>query len=128
MFTPRELDLKSLTLHQLVVTKIRSEPELFFQVRERLEQFAATAAPQSAPYIARWLSAFDRGMEEALCLAIEDTERGQVMRSCSPFSGVLTEVERLNFLRRWVLSRDSARNAPLVTPCDAVMARRRSPC
>ena len=112
MFTPRELDLKSLTLHQLVVAKIRSEPELFFQVRERLEQVAAKATPQSALYIARWLSAFDSGMEDALCLAIEDTERGQVMRSCSPFSGVLSEVERLSFLRTWASSRDSARNAP----------------
>jgi len=108
MFTPRELDLKSLALHQLVVAKIRSEPALFYQVRERLEVLAATAAPQAMPRLLQWLSAFDSGIEEALRLAVEDTEHGQVMRSCSPFNGVLSEPERLEFLRTWPALRNSA--------------------
>lgn len=58
--------------------------------------------PSVSIYLLQWLDILDRGIEEALAVAVEDTERGQVLRSASPFAGVLTEDERLAFLKAWL--------------------------
>jgi len=98
MYTPRELDLRSLRLHQLVAQKIRADPALFSVVRETVERQLTNSMPSVSIYLLQWLDILDRGIEEALAVAVEDTERGQVLRSASPFAGVLTEDERRAFL------------------------------
>jgi hypothetical protein len=94
-------DLRSLHLHKLVAEKIRAQPSLFEQIRERLERRLATASPPASAYMVRWLVIFDRGIEHALREAVEDTEQGQLLRSATPFAGVLTDYERSRFLLDW---------------------------
>lgn len=105
MFSPRDLDLKSLALHELVAQKIRANPLLFSKARDTLERMAARndGAPQT--YAEEWIAAFDQGIEAALAIATSDTERGQAMRAASPFAGILTENERLDFLKAWAARR-----------------------
>lgn len=105
MHTPRELDRKSLELHRLAVQKIKADPALFHLVQERLTRFMARTSAASSPYLMEWQSILDQGMDVALSVAVEDSERAQVLRSSSPFAGVLDEEERLAFLAAWASSR-----------------------
>lgn len=105
MHTPCELDRKSLELHRLAVQKIKADPALFCRVQETLTRFMAKSGTTPSPYLMEWQSILDQGMEAALSVAVEDSERAQVLRSSSPFSGVLDEEERLAFLEGWASSR-----------------------
>ena len=105
MHTPRELDRKSLELHRLAARKIEANPGLFIGVQETLIRFLAKAGVPS-PYLMEWQSILDLGMDAALRVAVEDSERAQALRSSSPFAGVLDEDERRSFLAAWTSSRD----------------------
>lgn len=107
MFSPRNLDLKSLALHHLVAKKIRSDPLLFVKAHKNLERLAGRSHGAPVVYATAWLAVFDQGLEEALAVATSDTERGQAMRSTSPFCGVLTEDERVKFLNAYDSGRRS---------------------
>lgn len=99
MFSPRDLDLKSLALHKLVAQKMRSDPSLFLKARNNLERLADRGGGGPDLYATAWLAASDQGLDEALAVATSDTERGQSMRSSSPFAGILSESERVDFLK-----------------------------
>lgn len=101
MFSPRDLDLKSLALHKLVAQKMRSDPSLFLKARNNLERLADRHGDSPDLYATAWLAVFDQGLDEALAVATSDTERGQSMRSSSPFASILSESERLGFLKAW---------------------------
>lgn len=123
MHTPNELDRKSLCLHQLVAQKIRSNPALFHKAREALQRRVTNAAPSSLSYMIQWVKIFDRGMEEARAIAIEETERGQVLRSASPFAGILDEDERQEFLRKWSKACFCIRQMPSAKAAHSTYAR-----
>ena len=109
MSNPREHDLRTLFLHRLMVQKIRAEPALFGEVHERLKsQFTSGDTPRSASFI-QWCELFAMGVDEALAAAIEDSDRGRVLRSASPFSNLLTEQEGLDFVRSWMINPGSLR-------------------
>lgn len=101
MFNPAELDRKSLALHRLVVQKITRNPALFDGVQQTLNRRYEQWDLSSLPHVVAWQKLVDLGMEAALAAAIDETERGQVLRQSSPFCGILTEPERLDFLRSW---------------------------
>ena len=105
MFSPRELDLKSLALHELVAQRIRADPRLFSEARDTLERMLDRRCGAPHPYAAAWLAVFDKGLDETLALATADTEQGQAMRSSSPFASILSEDERLDFLTAWASRR-----------------------
>lgn len=105
MFSHRDLDLKSLALHKLVVQKIRANPSLISKARDTLERMAAQYDGAPRTYTEEWIAVLEQGIEVALAIATADTERGQVMRSASPFAGILTEKERLYFLKAWAARR-----------------------
>lgn len=101
MFSLAELDGKSLALHRLVVQKIRVDPALFDGVQQTLNRRYEQCDPSSLPYVVAWQKLVDLGMEAALAAVVDETERGQVLRRSSPFCGILSEPERLDFLRSW---------------------------
>lgn len=105
MHTPRQLDRKSLELHRLAVQKIKEDSALFSRVQGTLTRFMTRAGAAPSPYLMEWQAILDQGMDVALSVAIEDSERAQVLRSSSPFTGVLDEEERLAFLAAWTSSR-----------------------
>ena len=109
MSSPREHDLRTLFLHHVVVRKIRAEPALFGEVHERLKsQVARSDALRSASFM-QWCELFAKGVDEALAAAIEDSDRGRVLRAASPFSNLLTEQEGLEFVRSWTLHQGALR-------------------
>lgn len=46
------------------------------------------------PYYERWLEILDSGVERVSEVLVDRSEEGCVLRSCSPFTGVISERER----------------------------------
>ena len=100
--TPEWLAARSLALHELVAAEIRRDPKLFERVRSNLARWQVQRASKSASYFA-WRELIAEGMEAALRMATEQSERGNALRSASPFTGVLSDQARLAFLQDWKL-------------------------
>lgn len=98
-YSSRDVDLRSLALHRLVVQKIQADPQLFAKAQAMLERMEAEASMATLPYVLEWRRCFDEGIAEALAIAVEDSERGQTLRSTSPFPGILDDRERIEVLK-----------------------------
>lgn len=99
------LDRKSLLRHRLIAQKLRENPALLERVQDNMRGWSETISPSSRPYLDAWRKLLDESLEAALAIASEDTEWATAMRQSSPFSGVLTEKEKLDFDRWWHQSR-----------------------
>ena len=105
MRSAAELDERSLALHRLVVLKISRDQSLFEKVRETLDRYRSKDDLVSARCLAEWQPIVDLGIDAALIAALDPSERGNALRSASPFAGVLTESERLSFFEEWSADR-----------------------
>lgn len=105
--TMPELDKRSLALHRLIAEKIRNDPALFDKAQATLARWRKIVHSGSQPYLAEWERLVADGIEASLAMATEDTARATALRKSSPFAGVLTEPERLEFLRTWKQDHDS---------------------
>ena len=106
MPTPRELDARSRALHRVVAQKIREEPARFEEARAILARWRASVSGHTQPYLREWEALLGQGPEAALAVAVEDSERADTLRSCSPLACVLTSRERWAFLEDWSRRRD----------------------
>lgn len=97
----QEIDARSLALHRLVAEKIRCDPALFEIAKTNLARWRKTATPSDRQYLDEWERLLQAGVEAALAVATEDSERAAALRQSSPFAGVLTPSERHTFLRAW---------------------------
>ena len=101
MRTHQEIDERSLAMHRLIAEKLRRDPALFENVRATLIRWRSTVCQASQPYLNEWELLIQQGMDACLAVAIEDSQRATALRQSSPFCGVLTEPERLAFLKTW---------------------------
>lgn len=101
MSSHQEIDQRSLALHRMLAEKIRQDPALFENVKRTLAHWRKTVCANSQPYLEEWQRLVDLGTEECLAVATEDSERANAMRQSSPFCGILTNVERWEFLLVW---------------------------
>jgi hypothetical protein len=99
--THQKIDARSLELHRLIADKIRANPMLFERARTTLARFRRIVDKRSQPYLMEWEQAFEQGMEAALALATEDSERATDLRQSAPFAGILSNQERWTFFQEW---------------------------
>lgn len=97
----RALDERSLALHRLIVAKIEGNPELFERARETLGRWRTMVCAASQPYLETWERLLDEGRDACFAVMLDDSEHATALRQCSPFTGMLTERERLAFLKTW---------------------------
>jgi hypothetical protein len=109
MRTHQEIDARSLAMHRVVAEKIRRDPSLFDKAKATLARWRASGSSPSDPYLDEWERLMERGMDGCLAIAVEDSERANALRQCSPFAGVLTSRERFAFLRAWKAAHAPAR-------------------
>lgn len=100
-----ESDFRSLALHKIAVAKVRANPELFDKIKHTNTHFGKVYSPSSMTYYREWNKLIETGLGAVLDMALATTEFAATMRSTSPFSGILTEDERLAFLHDWKLKR-----------------------
>lgn len=101
MMSHQEIDARSLALHRLIVEKVRHDPALFDKAKATLARWRTIVCASSQPYLKEWESLVDQGIETALAVAVEDSPRATALRQSSPFCGIITEQERLAFLKGW---------------------------
>ena len=107
MRTHQEIDERSLALHRLIADKIVCEPVLFERPKATLARWRKTVCSGSQPYLEEWEHLMGLGMDACLAVAVENSQRATALRQSSPFSGVLTNQERLAFLKRWKLDHET---------------------
>ena len=101
MMTHQDIDRRSLALHRLAVEKIRNNPALFEVVRDNLAKMRQETNQNTKSYLDEWENHLKSGLETVLSVAEEDSYHARCLRQASPFAGVLTEEERLTFLKKW---------------------------
>ena len=86
---------------RLIAQKIRRHPAQFQEAVETLRHWKRTLRPVPEG-ILEWDRIFSRNSrEKVLQILTEDSEEGQRLRQSDPFCGILTDEERLQFLRRY---------------------------
>lgn len=99
-------ELRSLEYHRAVAERLRREPHLLDQARERVRRWRAGG--QLHPrYADAWEEALARPLDEILSFLVEDSERARTLRHVSPFAAFLDHRERLRIWRE-VKNRDAS--------------------
>jgi hypothetical protein len=94
------IDHRSLDLHRLIADKIRMQPDLFALPIANIRRWKAKYAV-APPCFDEWAEILEKGMDHALAVATEDSDRAAELRQCSPFTGILSPQERWRFLKQW---------------------------
>lgn len=108
MSTHTQLDERTRALHRLAAARVRANPALFEHVRANLTRWQHDACPQVQPYVHEWQALAEQGMSACLAAAEEDSPHADALRQASPFAGVLSNAERLAFLKDWRARRGDA--------------------
>jgi hypothetical protein len=101
--TPQWLDRRSLEFHRRIAEEIRRDPSHLERARQNLVRWKANDR-RGCPGWDTWLSVLDQGVEATIATMLDAGERGQYLRSCTPFTRVLTPRSRADFLRQWSAS------------------------
>jgi hypothetical protein len=94
------LDRRSLEMHRLIVEKIRRDSGLFLKAIDNVERWK-NASRTVPDYLIEWENILRTGLDPALSILLEDSERAAALRQSTPFAGILTPTERWEFLRKW---------------------------
>ncbi len=88
------LDERSLALHQLVARKVLADPALLNKARANMRRWRDNnGAPSSA--LAEWEQILNNPVDQVARFLVERSEKAIRLRQSSPFTGILTEAERL---------------------------------
>lgn len=107
MSTHLELDDRSRALHVLVAEKIRQDPARLDHARTILARWRATVCANTQPHMLEWERILGSSTDEILAIAVENSQRGDALRQCSPLACVLSPRERWAFLREWNRQHDA---------------------
>ena len=107
--THKDIDDRSLAMHQVIAKKLRRRPLLLSKAKATLAHWRRNADESTRTYDEEWARALDGGLDATLRLALGRSQRAVALRQCSPFAGILTPKERKAFLRAWKRSHASTR-------------------
>lgn len=93
-------DALSFDLHKALCEKLAANPEFLNDLIARNE-WAINQSSGWDSELHKWKRTLKRGVEATISLACEKSERGQVMRSRSPFAAIVDQEWRLDFLDEW---------------------------
>jgi hypothetical protein len=88
------LDERSLALHQLVARKVVADPALLDRARANLRGWQESHGSPSLA-LAEWEQILSSPVDQVVKFLVERSERATRLRQSSPFTGILTEAERL---------------------------------
>ena len=88
----------SLALHRAVAARVRAQPELVEEARERLERWVDERGYPLA-YARRWRALLAGPREALLELICRDDEESRSLRQNTPFAGVVPPRERWAMVR-----------------------------
>ena len=96
------IDRRMLEMARLTAEKIDRDPELLQIAIDNLERWAHMDDHGLSRALAEWKDLIDRhSWPELRAILVQDTDEGQRLRSSSPFSGIISEEERMAILKRF---------------------------
>ena len=95
----RLIDERSLAFDRLIVGKLREEPALVEKARSNIARWLHTCSPAVRPALLEWQRLLAGSFDELLTLMEATDERATRLRQSSPFSGILSQEERLGIIR-----------------------------
>jgi len=100
--THAEIDARSRALHRLVAEKLGRDPALLESARRTLTRWRDPMSPgRSERYLAEWARILELGTAATVATLLEESERADALRQCSPFTRALSTAERYEFLKAW---------------------------
>ena len=94
-------DQRSLAWHRYVIARMRDDAALMDRAWVTLNHWISLGARPDRAYLADWQAAMVSGLDAVDRLATCDSEYADAMRQCSPISCVLSNSERLAFIKSW---------------------------
>lgn len=88
------LDERSLALHRLVAEKVVADPALLDKARGNMRRWQENHGSLS-PALAEWDRILSGPADQVARFLVERSEKATRLRQSSPFTGILTEPERL---------------------------------
>ncbi len=88
------LDQRSLALHRLVAEKVLADPALLDKARGTVRRWQEGQGSKSLA-LAEWELILAGTPDQVTRFLVEGSERATRLRQSSPFTGILTEPERL---------------------------------
>lgn len=88
------LDERNLALHQLVAEKILADPGLLEKARANIRRWQASYDSPSLACV-EWEQVLNGPVDQVAKFLVERSEWATRLRQSSPFTGILTEAERL---------------------------------
>ncbi|HEY0418170.1 MAG TPA: hypothetical protein VGC80_01485 [Acetobacteraceae bacterium] len=88
------LDERNLALHRLVAEKLLADPVLLNKARGNLRRWRGSHGSLS-PAMAEWEQILSGTVDQVAKFLVERSEKATRLRQSSPFTGILTEPERL---------------------------------
>jgi len=88
------LDARSLALHELVARKVLADPALLDKARANVRRWQESHGSPSFA-LAEWEQILSGPVDQVAKFLVERSEKATRLRQSSPFTGILTEPERL---------------------------------
>lgn len=95
---PEDSEARSLALHAEVARRLREDPALVGRARSRV---ASWTSARHRRWRELWSEVLELPLEHLARLVAEDSERGRLLRQCSPFAGAVDPATRWKILRSW---------------------------
>lgn len=87
------VDERSLAMHRLIARKLLADPELLNKARHNVRRWqSAEGSPLTT--FREWQTILDGSVEQVAQLLVARSETATRLRQSSPFTGILSEMER----------------------------------
>lgn len=91
----RIIEDTSLKVHQLIARKLQKSPKpVLSKAKRNINKWGWDKNPRPTPYMIAWQQLIDKPVEQIIKIITSPGEKGTLLRSSSPFEGVLTEDEK----------------------------------
>ena len=102
---------QSLWLHAALIPKLVNAPDAVLGIaRCNLGRQRDRGSSRGAAYIREWESILDAGVGRVIEVFLDPSDHGATLRSCTPFTGVLSQGEVRSIKKAYREVRDSARS------------------
>ncbi len=91
----RSIEGGSLQVHKLVAKKLQKNPQTVLdKARRNIKKWGWDSESRPSPYMIAWKQLLDKPIDQIIKIITSPGEKGTLLRSSSPFEGVLTKAER----------------------------------
>jgi hypothetical protein len=97
----RRIDERSLAFGRAIAARLPGHPDLIAQARATLVRWMTTTSPGTMSELQAWLTALDGPLDGVIALLTRGDERAVRLRQSNPFTGVLSQRERMLIIKQF---------------------------